>query len=35
MELYRLREEGVLDRLPNGEWTLGKTGTAEAKFLSH
>jgi 3-polyprenyl-4-hydroxybenzoate decarboxylase len=35
MELYRLREEGVLDRQPNGEWTLGKTGTAESKFLGH
>ena len=31
MALYALREEGVLDRLPNGEWTLGKTGTAEGK----
>ena len=35
MELYRLREEGVLDRLPNGEWTLGRTGTAESKFVGH
>jgi 2,5-furandicarboxylate decarboxylase 1 len=35
IELYRLREEGVLDRQPNGEWTIGKTGTAEAKFLPH
>jgi hypothetical protein len=35
MELYRLREEGVLDRQPNGEWTIGKTGTAEDKFLGH
>ena len=32
MELYRLREEGVLDRNANGEWKLGKTGTSEAKF---
>jgi UbiD family decarboxylase len=24
MELNRLREEGVLDRLPNGEWTVRK-----------
>jgi hypothetical protein len=35
MELYRLREEGVLDRQPNGEWTIGKTGTAESKFIGH
>jgi 2,5-furandicarboxylate decarboxylase 1 len=35
MELYRLREEGVLDRQPNGEWTIGKTGTAESKFTGH
>jgi 2,5-furandicarboxylate decarboxylase 1 len=32
MELYRLREEGVLDRDANGEWKIGKTGTSEAKF---
>lgn len=25
LELDRLREEGVLDRLPNGEWSVGKT----------
>ncbi len=35
MELYRLREEGVLDRQSNGEWTIGKTGTAEAKSVGH
>jgi len=35
LELDRLREEGVLDRLPNGEWSLGKTGTAESKFTGH
>jgi 2,5-furandicarboxylate decarboxylase 1 len=35
MELYRLREEGVLDRHPNGERTIGKTGTAESKFVGH
>lgn len=35
LELYRLREEGVLDRQPNGEWTIGKTGTAESKFIGH
>ncbi len=32
MALQQLRAEGVLDRLKNGEWTIGKTGTAEAKF---
>jgi 2,5-furandicarboxylate decarboxylase 1 len=35
MELYRLREEGVLDRQPNGEWKIGKTGTAESKYIGH
>ncbi|HVA12347.1 MAG TPA: UbiD family decarboxylase [Stellaceae bacterium] len=35
MELYRLREEGVLDRQSNGEWSIGKTGGAEAKFAAH
>jgi hypothetical protein len=26
LELDRLREEGVLDRLDNGEWRLGTAG---------
>jgi hypothetical protein len=28
MELSRLREQGILDRLSNGEWALKKGGAA-------
>jgi hypothetical protein len=28
MELGQLREQGILDRLSNGEWTLKKGGAA-------